>query len=719
VTTALARIARWSFIHRRQAIAAWLLALVALTGLGRAVGSSFLDDFSGGNSQAEQAHELLARTFPADAGDQAQVVFHATGRLDDATTRGAVESFLSRVRTIGHVTNVIDPLSRAGAAKLSADGRTGYAVVQFDRTSDRLPSSAPDALLSLVRHSSTAQLTVVAGGAPIAKVQKPAFGKSEGVGLLAALVILLMAFGSLVAASLPIATALFGLAISFGVLDLVSHGQTVPTFAPELAALLGIGVGIDYALFIVTRYRERLADGDVPLEAVTTALSTSGKAVLFAGGTVVVSLLGLLVVGLPYITGAAIGAIGAVLLVMTAALTLLPALLGALGPRIDRLSIHRRRRSVVTESTWAWRWSQTIQRRPGVFGAAALVVLVALAIPLFAIRVGYGDAGNDPKSTETRMTYDALARDFGPGAVGPLVLAASLPGGSQATTALSALTHRLAHEPDVAAVSPPTLNAAGDTGVVTVVPRSSPQDARTVDLVHAVRRLVASPAVTSTGLRVLVGGETAASIDSSAHLSHRLALVITFVVVLSLLLLLAPLRSPAIAVKAAVMNLLSTGAAYGVIVATFQWGWLGHGLTNGRTGPIDPWIPVMLFTILFGLSMDYELFLMSRVREHWVRHRDSQAAVTDGLASTARVITAAAAIMVCVFASFALSDERPLRIFGLGMATAVLLDATAVRLVLVPSVMQMLGRGAWWSPRWLDRLLPEPVELPQVEVEAA
>jgi len=704
----LARIARWSFTHRRQAIASWLLALIALTGLGRAVGSEFLDDFSGANSQSQQAQELLARTFPSDAGDRAQVVFRAAGRLDSPATAIAVESLLTRARSIPHVTEVSDPLSAAGRSEQSADGRTGYAVVQFDRTSDRLPASSPDKLLDLVRAGNAHGLQVVAGGAPIAKVQKPKFGKSEGVGLLAALVILLVAFGSLVAASLPIVTALFGLAISFGVLDLVSHGQTVPTFAPELAALLGIGVGIDYALFIVTRYRERLADGDAPLEAVATALSTSGKAVLFAGSTVVVSLFGLFVVGLPYITGAAIGAIAAVLLVMSAALTLLPALLGALGTRIDRLSVHRQQRPARTEGTWAWRWSLAIQRRPAAACAAALAVVVALSVPLLAIRVGYGDSGNDPKNTQTRMAYDLLSRDFGPGALGPLVLAASLQPSPEATAALSSLATQVGRNKDVAAVSAPKLNAAGDTAVVTVVPRSAPQDASTVRLVRTVRDLAASPIVARAGVRVFVGGETAASIDSSSHLSHRLAPVIVFVVVLSLLLLLVALRSPVIAAKAAVMNLLSTGAAYGVIVAAFQWGWLGRGLTNGRTGPIDPWIPIMLFTILFGLSMDYELFLMSRVREQWLRHRDSQAAVTDGLAVTARVITAAAAIMVCVFGSFALSDVRPLRIFGLGMATAVLIDATVVRLVLVPSVMQLLGRAAWWTPRWLDRVLPTP-----------
>jgi RND superfamily putative drug exporter len=430
--------------------------------------------------------------------------------------------------------------------------------------------------------------------------------------------------------------------------------------------------------------------------------------VLFAGGTVVVSLLGLFVVDLPYITGAALGAIFAVLLVMSSALTLLPALLGALGPRIDRLSLRRNRSRSVTQGTWAWRWSQGVQRHPVITATAGITVLVVLSLPLFAIRVGYSDAGNDPKSTETRMAYDLLARDFGPGAVGPLVAVASLPPTGGAATELAALRDEVSQRQDVAAVSPPRFNSTGDTAVIDVIPRSAPQAESTVHLVHDLRRLVASPDFTASGLRVLIGGETAASIDSSTHLSHRLAPVIVFVVVLSMLLLLAALRSPAIALKAAAMNLLSTGAAYGVIVAAFQWGWLGHGLTAGRTGPIDPWIPIMLFTILFGLSMDYELFLMSRVREHWARHRDSQAAVVDGLAATARVITAAAAIMVCVFASFALSDVRPLRIFGLSMATAVFVDATVVRLMLVPSIMQLLGRAAWWMPRWLDHVLPAP-----------
>jgi RND superfamily putative drug exporter len=704
----LARLGVWSFTHRRRAVLLWLVVLAAVTGIGAARGSRFLDDVSVSHSQSQQAQQLIAAKFPGGSGDRAQIVFHSATSLA-GPQQSVVESVLREARAVPHVSAVDGPFAaEARATQLSKDRHTAYAVVQFDEASDRLPSSAPNRLLTIAHASDRGSLRVVLGGAPIEKVEKPKFGTAEIAGLLAAVVILLLAFGSLGAAALPIATALFGIAVSFGLLDLISHTQTVPTFAPELSALLGIGVGIDYALFIVTRYRERLADGATPVDAIATALETSGKAVLFAGGTVVVSLLGLFVVGLPYITGAALGAIFAVLLVMASALTLLPALLGVLGQRVDRLSVRRKRLTTVAEGTWAWRWSQSVQRRPAIMALAASTVLVALALPLFAIRVGYGDAGNDAKSTQTRQAYDLLAANFGAGAVGPLVVAASVPG-SAAASELPAVAAQIARDPDVAAVTPARLDSARDAGTFNVIPRSTPQADNTVRLVQKVRHLIASPSVRATGLRALVGGETAASIDSSTHLSHRLAPVVVFVVLLSMVLLLAAMRSPAIAAKAAVMNLLSTGAAYGVIVATFQWGWLGSGITSGRTGPIDPWIPIFLFTILFGLSMDYELFLMSRVREHWLRHRDSQAAVTDALASTARIITAAAAIMICVFASFALGAFRPLRIFGLGMATAVFVDATLVRLVLVPSVMQLLGRGAWWIPRWLDRVLPAPV----------
>jgi putative drug exporter of the RND superfamily len=706
-TSRLGRVARWSYQHRRRTVAIWLLALIGAMAVAQSVGSRFLDDFSGGNSQSQQAQHLLATKFPSRAGDVAQIVFHAQRGTADSQVHAEIVATLASVTKLPDVTGVRSPFATEGASQRSVDGHTVYAVVQFDATADRLPPAAARALLTVVQHANTPQLSVVAGGAPIAKIEKAKFGKSEAIGILAALLILMIAFGTLVAASLPILTALFGLAISGGVLDLISHGRIVPSFAPALAALLGIGVGIDYALFIVTRYRERLAAGDEPEAAVVTAVSTAGRAVLFAGSTVVVSLLGLFLVGLPYIVGAALGAMSAVLLVMTAALTLLPAVLGLLGSRIDRIALPTfGTRKTGQDNTWSWRWSHVIQRRPRMAAAVAAVALIVLSLPLLGLRLGYGDAGNDARGTETRGAYDQLRADFGAGSVGPLVVAAALPTTGDATSGLASLRRALQTQPDVRAVSAPILNSTADTAVLTVVPASSPQDQRTQTLVQRIRDDVIPRTQHTSGIKVLIGGETAASIDSAQHLSGRLPLVIGFVVLLSVMLIVVALRSVTIAVKAALMNLLSTGAAYGVIVAVFQWGWLGGVFNIGRTGPIDPWIPVMLFTILFGLSMDYELFLMSRVREHWLRHRDTQAAVTDGLTSTARVITAAAGIMVCVFASFVLSDTRPLKIFGLGMATAVLVDATIVRLVFVPALMQLLGRAAWWMPAWLDRFLP-------------
>jgi RND superfamily putative drug exporter len=706
-TSRLGRVARWSYQHRRRTVAIWLLALLGAMAVTQSVGSRFLDDFSGGNSQSQQAQQLLAKKFPSRSGDVAQIVFHAGQPIADTQVHSQIIAALASVTKLPDVTGVRSPFATEGAPQRSADGHTAYAVVQFDATADRLPPASARGLLAVVQHANTPQLTVVAGGAPIAKVEVAKFGKSEAIGILAALLILMIAFGTLVAASLPILTALFGLAISIGVLDLISHGLIVPSFAPALSALLGIGVGIDYALFIVTRYRERLASGDNPEDAVVTAVSTAGRAVLFAGSTVVVSLLGLFLVGLPYIVGAALGAMGAVLLVMIAALTLLPAVLGLLGSRIDRIALPKfRMRMTGHDNTWSWRWSHVIQRRPHVAAVAAAVALLVLSLPLLGLRLGYGDAGNDPTGTETRLAYDQLRADFGPGSVGPLVVAAALPTTRDATSGLATLRQALQDQPDVRSVSAPTLNSTADTAVFTVVPASSPQDQRTQMLVQRIRADIVPITVATSGIKVLIGGETATSIDSAQHLSGRLPFVIGFVVLLSLMLIIVALRSVTIAIKAALMNLLSTGAAYGVMVAVFQWGWLGGVFNIGKTGPIDPWIPVMLFTILFGLSMDYELFLMSRVREHWLRHRDTQAAVTDGLAATARVITAAAAIMVCVFASFVLSDTRPLKIFGLGMASAVFVDATVVRLVFVPALMQLLGRAAWWMPAWLDQILP-------------
>jgi RND superfamily putative drug exporter len=530
---------------------------------------------------------------------------------------------------------------------------------------------------------------------------------------------------------LPILTALLGIGIGFAVEDLISHVLNVPIFAPELLAMIGLGVGIDYALFIVTRYRQGMVEGREPREAAMVAHATSGRAVLFAGCTVIISLCGLFLMNLPFMQGLAVSAIAGVVLVMLGALTLLPALLGFSGRAIDRWSLPGRLRSgrpATTHSFW-YRWSRTVQRHPWRAGLSALAALLLLCVPLFSMRLAFTDAGNDPTSFTTRQAYDLLAKGFGPGFNGPLVLVAQVPAGSGAgdgPAAVGRLDAALSHTPGVAFATPPEFNAAGDAAVIIAYPTTSPEAAPTASLVHTLRDHVVPGAVGGSGVRVLVGGETAAGVDAAKYLSGRLFLVIGGVIILAFLLLMAVFRSVVVPVKAAIVNLLSVGAAYGVMVAVFQWGWGGGLIGIGRTGPIDPWIPLMMFTILFGLSMDYEVFLLSRIREQWLRTGDNSRAVADGLARTARVITAAAAIMICVFGSFVIGDPlRVLKVFGLGLAVAVLLDATLVRMVLVPSAMEVLGKANWYMPRWLDRIVPhlgaevDVEEQPFVEVPPA
>jgi RND superfamily putative drug exporter len=508
---------------------------------------------------------------------------------------------------------------------------------------------------------------------------------------------------------LPILIALVGVGIGYGLVNFASHGFTVPTFGPQLMAMIGLGVGIDYALFIVTRFRQGLQEGRDPRQATIVSMSTSGRAVLFAGSTVIISLLGLFVVGLAFMNGLAVGTIAAVLMVLAAALTLLPAMLGFVGYNIDRLHVPGLLvRSPSAGGGFWYRWSRTVQRRPWLCGTAALAVLLVLALPFLSMRLAFSDAGNDPTKLTTRQAYDLLARGFGPGFNGPLVIVADVHSGSKpARAAVVALDGRLTQVPGLASVAPAVFNAAGDTAVITAYPTTSPQAAPTASLVRHLRGAVIPSVVRGTGVTVLVGGVTAGGIDASHYLSNRLPLVIGLVILVSILLLMMVFRSVAIPLKAAAMNLLSMGAAYGVIVAVFQWGWLAALFGVSRRGPIDPWIPLMMFTIVFGLSMDYEVFLLSRIREEWRRRGVNTIAVADGLASTARVITAAAAIMVCVFGSFVINDPlRVLDVFGLGLAVAIFVDATVVRMVLVPSIMQLLGRANWWIPAWLDRLLP-------------
>ena len=713
--SALGRLGSWGYRHRRLVTVAWVVVLVVISLGGRLAGSAFTDSLNGGTSTpSQQAASFLQHNFPGQAGDVAQVVFQTSGAVTSPAARDRITGTLGGLARLPRVTSVLGPFAAGGAAQVSPDGHIAYGLVRFDASGDALPDAAIRQVITQAKRAAGPGFAVQVGGAPVEKVEKPQFGKSEALGILAAVLILLLAFGSVIAMLLPIVTAIVAVATTFGLLDLLSHVVTVPSFAPELAALVGLGVGIDYALFVITRYRAALRAGSAPPDAVVTAMATSGRAVVFAGSTVVLSLLGLFLLGLPFIYGAALGAIIAVLLVMAASVTLLPAALGFAGAGIDRLRIGRRGAGG-TGGFW-WAWSRRVQRHPWLTGGAALAVLVLLALPFGSLRLAFTDAGTEPSSYTSRQAYDLLARGFGAGTNGPLVVALQVPrpagpAGPAGAPAVTSLRADLARQPDVALVSPPQFSPAGTAAVLTVIPRTSPQDARTSALVRSLRDTVVPRATVGTGITALIGGQTAASIDTAGLISARLLAVVAFVIVLSVLLLMAAFRSVVIPLVSAVLTLLSTGAAYGVIVAVFQWGWLGGGIDNGATAPVDPWIPLMLFALLFGFSMDYQVFLVSRIREEWRAGpagsptADSDA-VANALARTGRIITSAAAIMICVFASFVLGDLRVLRVIGLGMAVAVLLDATLVRMVATPAILQLTGRANWWFPRWLDRIMP-------------
>jgi len=622
---------------------------------------------------------------------------------------------------LAHVSSVTSPFSPQGAAQISRNGHIGYIRINFDQSAGTLPTGAVQKVVDTAQSFGAPGYHVALGGEAIGLVAGAKPGPSEGIGVLAAIIIMLLAFGSVVAMGLPIITALFGIAVAFAVLDLLSHVVTTPVFAPEIMAMIGLGVGIDYALFVVTRYRTGMAEGRDPRGAVAISLATSGRAVVFAGTTVILSLCGLFILQLPFMRGLAIGAIAAVLLVMLAATTLLPAMLGFSGLAIDKLAIKRLLQSGAEpdERGYWFRWSRSVQRHPLVFALAAVAVLLCLALPMFSMRQAFTDAGNDPASTTTRQAFDALATGFGPGFNGPLIVAATVPEGRKGT--VEQLDAKLRATPGIAFATPVQFNPSGSAALIVAYPTTAPQAAQTHALVHTLRDEVVPTATAGTGVQAYVGGETAGSVDAATYLSNRLPWVIGTVLLLSFLLLMAVFRSLAIPVKAVLVNLLSVGAAYGVIVAVFQWGWLGGFFGIGATGPIDPWIPLMMFTILFGLSMDYEVFLLSRIREEWRLSGDNSTAVADGLAKTARVITAAAAIMICVFGSFVFGDPlHVLKVFGLGLASAILIDATLVRMVLVPSVMELLGPANWWMPAWLDRVVPRlGTEVDVEAVEAA
>ena len=680
-----------SVCHRRRwiVIAVWIAAAVGMSILSGSHGAKY----SGGGrltgTDSDKAYELLRTEFPDASGDSVIVVFHRADGI--AASRQAITAYIHTVSGLPDIAAVHGPV-------VSADGRTSYASVDVrgNGTDNGANTDLANNLEGVARPLTASGTQVEFLGNQFHNGSVPS---SEAFGLLAAVVILLIAFGSVVAMGLPIITAIIGIVVGLSGVTLWANVVQTPDFTVQVASMVGIGVGIDYALFIVTRYRDAMQRGLSSADAVVEAISTAGRAVAFAGCTVMISLLGMFVMGLPFLYGLALGTSSAVLVAVLAALTLIPALLGVLGRHLDRFSVHRKH-TVERETVWH-RWSRLVQRHPLKFALSGLTVLLVAGIPVLSMRLAGADSGNDPTASTTRKAYDLLSDGFGAGTNGPLLIAIPTPDAASRASA-EALRTAIAANSGVASVGGLVPSASGAAELLQVVPTSSPQAVATEHLVAELRTKL----IPSSGLDAHVGGQTASNVDFAEKMSSRLPVFIGAVLVLSFLLLMAVFRSVLVPLKAVVMNLLSIGAAYGVMVAVFQWGWLGSlfGVESGA--PIEPWAPMMLFAIVFGLSMDYEVFLLSSIKERFTSTADNSHAVVEGLASTARIISAAAAIMVCVFGTFILGDLRSIKLIGLGLAVAVLVDATIVRMVLVPATMELLGTRNWWMPKWLDRVVP-------------
>jgi len=700
----LARWARWTRAHRRLVIMVWVAAVLVAMFAAHSAGSRYVNNLSLPGTESQQVTNLLQRQFPSQAGDADQIVLHTRGgTVADPAIRAEVTRALVRVSHLPRVTGVVSPYSLQGAGDVSPDRRTAFAVVTFDESATALPTTAVNRVISGARSARSPALQVALGGRAIEQTNRPSLGAATSIGLVAAIVVLLITFGSVLAAGLPIITALLGLGTALGLIGLGSHLLDTPDFASQLAALLGLGVGIDYALFIVTRFREDyLHSGDLD-GAIDAAMDTAGRAVLFAGATVIIALLGLFILGISLLEAAALSAVVTVGLVLAAALTVLPGLLRRFGPRSAAESSHRFGWRSSGAALWP-RWAAAVTRHPWRALVAGLTIMTVLSIPAFSLRLGQSDAGNDPATQTTRQAYDLLAHGFGGGFNGPLQIVAQLPrAGDQAATA--SISAALRGTSGVASVSQARLSPSGTVAVYQAIPTTSPQSRATTDLVNRLRTRRLPTLERATGTRILVGGPTATGIDFARVVSGKLVRFVAAVIGLAALLLVVLFRSVVIPLQAAAMNLLSVGASLGVTVAVFQDGWLG-GRLGVKPGPIDAFIPVFLFAIVFGLSMDYEVFLVSRIHEAWVRRRDADAALIDGLGSTGRVVTAAATIMVCVFLSFVLGDMRIVKLFGLSLATAVFLDAFVVRSLLLPSVFALLGDRTWKLPRVLEHRLP-------------
>jgi len=740
----LARFARFA-VHRRRLMVfgIWIPIAVLITIVSQSMGNAFTTSASPPPSESRDANELLTAINPTQAGITSQLVIKTTGTtIDDPALTATFQKAFAEISALRNV-DIKSPYDFPN--QINRDKTIAFAEIEVPRTSLGDLEIFAEQIQEIADPLRTDAVQIEYGGDVFAEFPIP---ESEALGLLAAIIILVLSFGSVLAMGLPIGLALIGLAVAAGIVAILSHVVTMADATTSTVAMIGIGVGIDYALFIVTRFREGMHDGLSVEESIVEAVDTSGRAVIFAGTTVIIALLGLLAIGLSFVTGLAIGMAIAVAVMLIASITLLPSLIAMVGHRIDtttkaalfslisivggallgllfhnaliffiglalgvilqlislaykplRKPLPHRQHNNHQHSIW-WRWSRVIQRAPWRALVVSVAILGTLALPLFGMRLGFGDYGNSPKDSTVRKAYDLIAEGFGPGFNGPLIIAVT---GDAVTdpAEMSQFVTTLQQLDNVSFAGVVPLGS-DSVGLVTLYPKSAPQDEATSDLVNHLRDTV----IPASGVEAKVGGFTAAGVDFSEYLAKRLFVLIGIVLVLSFLLLTAVFRSVLVPLKAVLMNLLSVGAAYGVIVAVFQWGWASDLIGLGKAGPIEPWLPMFLFAIVFGLSMDYEVFLLSRMKEEYDKTRDNATAVADGLAATARVITAAAAIMVCVFAAFVLGDDRALKLFGLGMAVAVFLDATIVRMLLVPATMELLGDRNWWIPKWLDRILP-------------
>ncbi|MFB7587223.1 MMPL family transporter [Streptomyces sp. NPDC056169] len=726
----MAAIARWCIRHRLVVVLLWLLALGGVGTGAVLAGNAYSNDYEVPGTESGRATALLDRGFHGLGGDSDTIVWHTEqGSVRADAVEQRMTAMLDKVAELPGIAAVTSPYGDTAAAadtagQISEDGRTAYATVTFDAQADDIPPAQAEALVDTAKAAEAGSegLQVELGGTAVALTEAPGGHIAEVVGVAVAALVLFLAFGSLAASVLPIATALVSVGIAYSGIVLLGHLMTVADFAPMLGMLVGLGVGIDYALFIVTRHRKGLKRGLPVPEAAEIAVATTGRAVVFAGATVCIALLGMLILRLSFLNGVAIAASLTVVLTVAASITLLPALLSLIGMR----ALSRRERRALAErgpqpelpTGFAARWSAFVERHPKLLGAVAAVVMTVLALPTLSLHLGTSDQGNGPATATTRQAYDLIADGFGPGVNGPLTLVAGLDGADD-RVALDQLPTALSATHGVASVSPVTYNSAGDTAVLTVVPDSSPQSKATSELVDRLRQDVLPKAEAGTSLDVHVGGVTASYDDFAEIIVGKLPLFVGVVIALGCLLLLLAFRSIGIPLKAAAMNVAAVAAAFGIVVAIFQWGWGSELLGLGSAGPIEPFLPVIMVSVLFGLSMDYQVFLVSRMYEEWLETGDNRRAVRVGLAETSRVINSAAVIMIAVFLAFVLSGDRVIAMFGIALAAAVALDAFVLRTLLVPALMHMLGGANWWLPKRLDRILPRiSIEPPECRAAA-